>query len=153
MQQTLQQSRLVFSPFCALQALWTHISWHTRLLPWLPEPIKRAGIKGELSQGQEGGGSLPYLWADSRTPTLRYQGCDWHHASSYTLLVFRDTADLTYPPTSCEKNLLQLANVSPSIRDTPTGLQQADLSEAHSWNRQEINWAYQRNCVSQYRGL
>ncbi len=26
-----------------------------------------------------------------QTPTLRYQSCDWHHASSSTLHVFRDT--------------------------------------------------------------
>lgn len=79
-----------------------------------------------------------------------------------THLTFLETQNVlgsnavTYPPTSHEKkNLLQLANVSPSIRGTPTDsiatgrpLQNHILETSRKSKR-----TYQNNSVSQYTGL
>lgn len=114
-----------------------------------------------LRPGSLGGGSLPYLWADSQTPTLRYQGCDWHHASSYTLHVFRDTgrpqqlrrdvpAHIEWekkPPSTGKCFTFDTRHTHKQDCDRPT------FVESHSQDKQEVNWADQNNLVSQYTGL
>lgn len=75
----------------------TSADMHTRLLPWLPEHIKRPGIKSGAFVRTGGGGEgwtwqlagplrcvladgvgvlSVGLWVDSQTPTQRYQGCE-----------------------------------------------------------------------------
>ncbi len=114
-----------------------------------------------LRPGSLGGGSLPYLWADSQTPTLRYQGCDWHHASSYTSHVFRDTGrpqqlrrDVPAHIKLEKKNSFNWQMFHLRYEAHPqTGLQQADLCRI-AFSRQagsQLSWSKQ-SC-KQYTGL
>lgn len=152
----------LFSPPFVHSGHFGHTSadTHTRLLPWLPEPIKRPGIKGELSRGQEGGGgdgcwllddqlcSVLAGWRRICGPIHGHLHCVTKVATDIipplthrTFLETRRIYALTYPPTSYEKKTKNSNWQMFHLRyetHPQAGLQQADLSEAHSWNRQEI---------------
>jgi len=142
-------------PFVPQRGHFGHTSadTHTRLLPWLPEPIKRPGIKGSFGRDRRGrrrrrllatrrpallrpGRLEADLWADSRTPTalprFRLTSCFLLHIARF----FRDTADLRsdVPAHIMRKTSFNWQMFHLRYETHPqAGLQQADLSEAHSF--------------------